>query len=260
MTIFQALVYGIVQGVGEFLPISSSAHLILVPWLFGWNDPGIAFDVALHLGTLLAVIIFFWRDWIILTVNGIKKPKSTEGKLFWFLVLATIPGAIIGKLLEEQAETAFREPWLIGAMLMIMGLILYVCDRLGSKKDTLDKIGLGRSFAIGFSQAIAIIPGVSRSGITMAAGLAMGLNRESVARFSFLLSTPIILGAGLFKFKDMLNAQIDAIPFAIGIITSAIAGILSIKFLLEYLKSKGFGIFVWYRLILGVLVILLYFY
>lgn len=259
MTILQAVFYGIIQGVGEFLPISSSAHLIVTPWLFGWQDPGIAFDVALHLGTLLAVILFFWRDWIILTVNGLSKPKTTEGKLFWYLVFATIPGALIGKMFEDQAESTFRNPALIGAMLIVMGIILYICDKVGRKTDTLDKIGLGRSFVIGLSQALAIVPGVSRSGITMATGVSLGLNRESVARFSFLLSTPIIFGAGLLKIKDIMHTHIDTMPFAVAVITSAIAGILSIKFLLEYLKRKGFGIFVLYRIILGGLLITLYY-
>ena len=259
MTIFQAVIYGIIQGVAEFLPISSSAHLIVIPWLFRWEDPGIAFDVALHLGTLFAVILFFWKDWINLITAGITKPKTTDGKLFWFLVIATIPGAIFGKLFESQAESTFRNPALIGTMIIVMGIVLYIADKKGSKKDSIEKVGLKRSIWIGISQALAVIPGVSRSGITMATGLSLGLNRESVARFSFLLSTPIILGAGLVKLKDMINMPIDTIPFIIGILVSAIAGLLSIKFLLEYLKKKGFGIFVWYRAILGILIIAVYF-
>ncbi len=259
MTLFQAVVYGIIQGVAEFLPISSSAHLIAVPWLFGWQDPGIAFDVALHLGTLVAVILFFWRDWVNLTISGLTKPKTSNGKLFWFLVLATIPGAVIGKLFEEQAETVFRNPVLIGIMLIIMGTILYFADKLGRKRDKIENIGLKRSFFIGLSQALAIIPGVSRSGITMATGLFLGLERENVARFSFLLSTPIILGAGLVNLKDIIHTTIDTVPFITGIIVSAIAGLLSIKFLLDYLKNKGFGIFVWYRAILGITLIVVSF-
>lgn len=259
MNIFQAIVYGIIQGVGEFLPISSSAHLVITPWLLGWDDPGIAFDVALHLGTLVAVVLFFWKDWIKLFFAGIKGTKTNDGKLFWFLVLATIPGALIGKLFEETAETAFRNQALIGLMLIIMGIILYISDRIGKKETHIENIGLKKSFLIGLSQALAIIPGVSRSGITMSAGLFLGMTRESVARFSFLLSTPIILGAGLFKIKDILNTQIDKIPFIVGILTSAIVGFLSIKFLLDYLKNKGFGIFVWYRIIFGLIIIGIYF-
>lgn len=258
MTILQALVYGIVQGLGEFLPISSSAHLIVVPWLFGWKDPGLAFDVALHLGTLAAVVVFFWRDWIRLLKAGVKGVETKDGKLFWYLVIATIPGALIGKLLEKQAESAFRNPALIGAMLIIMGIILYIVDKKGGKEITIENVGFTRSLLIGLSQAVAIIPGVSRSGITMSTGLLAGLTRESTARFSFLLSTPIILGAGLLKIKDLLNTPVETVPFVVGIITSAIVGLLSIKFLLDYLRTKGFGIFVWYRLIFGLLLISLY--
>ncbi|HEX3031545.1 MAG TPA: undecaprenyl-diphosphatase UppP [Bacillota bacterium] len=258
MTVFQALVYGVVQGLGEFLPISSSAHLIVAPWLFGWKDPGLAFDVALHLGTLAAVVVFFWREWIRLLRAGLKGAGTNDGKLFWYLVIATIPGALIGKLLEDQAESAFRNPGLIGAMLIIMGIILYVVDKRGGKEVTIENIGFTRSLLIGLSQAVAIIPGVSRSGITMSTGLLTGLTRESTARFSFLLSTPIILGAGLLKIKDLFNGQIDTFPFMVGIVTSAVVGLLSIKFLLDYLRTKGFGIFVWYRLAFGALLISLY--
>lgn len=258
MTIFQALIYGIIQGLGEFLPISSSAHLIVAPWLFGWKDPGLAFDVALHLGTLAAVVAFFWRDWIRLLKAGIKGTGSKDGKLFWYLVIATIPGALIGKLLEKQAENLFRNPALIGSMLIIMGIILYIVDKKGGKDVTIENIGFKRSLLIGLSQAVAIIPGVSRSGITMSTGLLTGLTRESTARFSFLLSTPIILGAGLIKMKDLINTPVETLPFVVGIVTSAIVGLLSIKFLLDYLRTKGFGIFVWYRLIFGLLLIALY--
>lgn len=258
MTIFQAVIYGIIQGLGEFLPISSSAHLIVAPWLFGWKDPGLTFDVALHLGTLVAVILFFWKDWIKLISAGIKGTKTTDGKLFWFLVLATIPGGIAGVLLEKKAEHLFRNPALIGSSLIIMGIVLYYADKFGKKKDHIDNIGLGRSFLIGLSQALAIIPGVSRSGITMSAGLFAGLSRESAAKFSFLLSTPIIVGAGLLKLKDMLHSSIQTAPFLTAVITSAVVGFLSIKFLLDYLKNKSFNLFVIYRLIAGVALIIIY--
>lgn len=258
MTISQAMVYGIIQGLGEFLPISSSAHLIIAPWLFGWKDPGLSFDVALHLGTLVAVVIFFWKDWFVLARAALGGQKSIEAKLFWYLVIATIPGAIIGKALEGTAESAFRNPLLIGIMLIVMGIILYIVDRIGRKELHIEDVRFGNSFLIGMSQAIAIIPGVSRSGITMSTGLLLGLTRESAARFSFLLSVPIILGAGLLKIKDLLHTQVQIVPFSVGIITSAIVGLLSIKFLLEYLKNKGFGIFVWYRIIIGLLVIFIY--
>lgn len=260
MSIVQAIIYGVVQGIGEFLPISSSAHLIAIPQIFGWEDPGLAFDVALHLGTLVAVIAFFWRDWVNLIHSGIKNPKSKDGKLFWFIVIASIPGAIIGKLFEKQAETAFRNLGLIGTMLIIMGIVLYIANRKYDSKVEVEDIGFKRSFFIGLSQALAIIPGVSRSGITMTTGLFSGLSREDTARFSFLLSTPIILGAGLLKLKDLVHTPVSNIPsFSIAILTSAVVGFLSIKFLLNYLKDKGFGIFVIYRIIAGCIFIAIYF-
>lgn len=258
MDIFQALVYGIVQGLGEFLPISSTAHLTLVPWIFGWKDPGLTFDVALHLGTLIAVIIFFWKDWIRLIKAGFTNVKSTDGKLFWFIMFACIPGGIIGVLFNDQVETAFRNPVLIAFMLIIMGLVLYAADKIGKTKVKLENIGFKRSFSIGISQALAIIPGVSRSGITMVAGRLFGLSRESSARFTFLLSTPFIFLSGVYKAKDLKNVHIEAVPFIIAIFTAAIVGMLSIKFILNYLKNKGFGIFTVYRIILGLIVIMLY--
>ncbi|MGE5474137.1 MAG: undecaprenyl-diphosphatase UppP [Ignavibacteriales bacterium] len=259
MSIFEAIVYGIVQGLGEFLPISSSAHLVVMPWLFGWKDPGLAFDVALHLGTLVAVVVFFWKDWLNLFIAGMKGLKTQEGKLFWFLVAATIPGALIGKLLEDQAESIFRNPALIGTMLIVMGAVMYIADKTKKADINLENIGFYKSFAIGLSQAIAIIPGVSRSGITMSAGRFLGLNRESAARFSFLLSTPIILGAGLLKVKDLVETNIEIMPFTVGVVTSAVIGFLSIKFLLDYLKNKGFNIFVVYRFLFGLILIGIYF-
>lgn len=259
MTIFQAIVLGAIQGLGEFLPISSSAHLALAPWLFGWQKHTLSFDVALHLGTLIAVVLFFWRDWISLIKSGFTEPKTMHGKLFWFLVIASVPGALIGKLFEEQAESTFRNPALIGFMLIIMGVVLYLADKNGRKKISAEKIGLKRSLIIGLSQALAIVPGVSRSGITISAGLFSGLTREGAARFSFLLSTPIIAGAALLKVKEIIHPETGTLPLLAGIITSAVVGLISIKFLLEYIKNKGFGIFVAYRFILGALVIILSF-
>lgn len=259
MTVFQAFIYGIIQGAAEFLPISSSAHLVVLPRLFNWPEAGLAFDVSLHLGTLIAVIWFFWKDWIRLVTAGVREPKSQNGRLFWFLVIATIPGAVIAKAFEEHAEKAFRNSALIGIMMIIMGAILYWVDKNAKKDIKLEKIGFGRSLGIGFSQALAIIPGVSRSGITMTTGLFLGLTREAVARFSFLLSTPIILGAGLLKIKDLFKEQIGLMPFVVGIATSAIVGFISIKFLLDYLKNKGFGVFAIYRFVVGILFIFVYF-
>lgn len=258
MSIIQAIVYGIVQGIGEFLPISSTAHLILVPWLFGWSDPGVAFDVALHLGTAAAVILFFWRDWITLLSAGFTNPKSTKGRLFWLVVLATVPGGVIGVLLDKYMEN-FRNPALIGVMLIIMGIILYYADKLGSKDVQIENIGFRRSLIVGISQVFAIIPGVSRSGVTMSAGRLLGIEREDIAKFTFLLSAPIILGDGLYHATKIGSVPVDKASFIAAVLTAAIVGTLSIKFLLNYLKNKGFGIFAIYRFILGAAVIGIYF-
>ena len=163
MTILQAVILGLAQGLGEFLPISSSAHLVLIPWLFGWTDPGLTFDVALHIGTLVAVVIYFWKDWWQLILKGFTDIRSVKGRLFWYLVVATVPGAIGGFLLEKKAETIFRSPILIALMLIGMGILLYWADRRSAKKIEINDITFGTSLLIGISQALAIVPGVSRS-------------------------------------------------------------------------------------------------
>ncbi|NLI90765.1 MAG: undecaprenyl-diphosphate phosphatase [Peptococcaceae bacterium] len=258
MSIIQAIVYGIVQGIAEFLPISSTAHLVLVPWLFGWEDPGVVFDVALHLGTAAAVIIFFLKDWLNLIQAGFTKPGTQDGQLFWLLVLATIPGALFGVFLDKYMED-FRNAALIGVMLIIMGVILYAADKFSPREIVLRETGIKRSILIGLAQVFAVIPGVSRSGITITAGRLLGMTRESVAKFTFLLSAPIILGDGLYHAKGLLHTHIDKAPFLTAMITAAVVGALSIKFLLNYIKNKGFGLFAVYRFILGALVIALYF-
>lgn len=260
MTIFQAIVLGALQGLGEFLPISSSAHLWLVPWLFGWEYQGIAFDVALHLGTLTAVIVYFWKDWLTLTLAGFTKPSSHSGRLFWWLAAATIPGAIIGYLLEDAAESIFRHPISIALLLMIMGLVLYWADHNGRKRIHIDQMKFNHAMGIGIAQAAAILPGVSRSGATMTAGMMMGLTSEAAARFSFLLSAPIIGGAGILQIKELIETPgaINA-PFIAGIVSAALVGLLSIGFLLKYLRNNGFKLFAYYRLLIGLVVLVVYF-
>jgi len=258
MTILQAIVYGIVQGITEFLPVSSTAHLVLVPWLFGWEDPGAAFDVALHLGTAAAVIIYFYKDWLRLISAGLTRPKSIDGKLFWLIVLATIPGALFGVVLSKYLEN-FRNLALIGVMLIIMGIVLYEADKIGKKNHNLKDMSPKRSIIIGLSQVFAIIPGVSRSGVTLSAGRLMGMDRESIAKFTFLMSTPIILGDGLYHAKNLLHTHIESAPFFTALLVSAVVGMLCINFLLNYLKKKGLGIFALYRLVLGTLIIVIYF-
>jgi undecaprenyl-diphosphatase len=246
------------QGLGEFLPISSSAHLVLIPWLLRWTDPGLTFDVALHVGTLVAVVLYFWKDWWELIIKGFTDFRSLKGRLFWYLVVATVPGALSGYLLEDKAETVFRSPLLIAAMLISMGVFLYWADRRSSKKMDIDHISFGTSLLIGISQALAIIPGVSRSGITMTTGLLMGLNREGSARFSFLLSTPIIFGAAMVKLPGVIsNPSVITLDFTIGMAVSCLTGIASIGFLLQYVRTKDFVPFAWYRFVFGALVMMI---
>ena len=260
MTVLHALILGIVQGLGEFLPISSSAHLVLIPWLFGWKDLALAnpeaaltFDVALHMGTLLAVVLYFWKDWVRLVKAALRRQASDDKRIFWYLVVATIPGVLFGLALEKQAENAFRNPLLIGIMMIVMGTLLYLAD----KKRQLHKMNtmtMANAIWIGLSQAMAIIPGVSRSGSTMTTARFLDLTREDAARFSFLMSTPIILGAGVLKLRHLTMASIN-LPFSVGIISAFVVGILSISFLLRYLKTSNFDLFVGYRFIIGFIVI-----
>lgn len=253
MTVFHALVLGIVQGLGEFLPISSSAHLVLIPWLFGWEDPGLTFDVALHMGTLLAVVLYFWKDWLKLIKAALQRRASDEKRIFWYLVVATIPGGLFGLALEKKAETTFRSPLLIGVMMIVMGILLYLADRKRQIRK-IDTMTLADAIWVGLSQALAIIPGVSRSGSTMTTARFLDIKREDAARFSFLMSMPIILGAGVLKLRHLTMASIN-LPFSVGVISSFVVGILSISFLLQYLKTSNFGLFVGYRFLIGVIVI-----
>jgi undecaprenyl-diphosphatase len=258
LTIFQAVILGVAQGLGEFLPISSSAHLVLLPWLFRWTDPGLTFDVALHFGTLAAVVIYFWKDWWQVIIKGFTEVRSVKGRLFWCLVAASMPGAIGGFLLEKKAETIFRSPMLIAIMLILVGVVLYWADRRSAKKIEINNITFGTSILIGISQALAIIPGVSRSGITMTTGLLLGMTREGTARFSFLLLAPIIFGASMVELPHVIsNSSMISLNFMIGMLVSCITGIVSIGFLLRYVQTKDFLLFAWYRFLLGALVIMI---
>ena len=253
--IIQALILGIVQGLTELLPISSSAHLNLIPWIFNWDIPE-SFDVALHFGTLLAIGIFFFKDWIGLIKGGykqaVKKEKSTEGKMFWYIVAATIPGGAIGFLLDHFVGDALgKMQLLIAIALILMGIILYIADKKAPSNTTYENMTFKQTFLIGLSQALAFIPGVSRSGVTMTAGRIMGVDRESTAKYSFMLSAPIVLGATLYKFKDF----VFNIPFVVGVLASFLVGIAVIKFLLQYLKKGSFKVFAIYRIAVGLAVI-----
>ena len=263
MTIFQAIIYGIVQGLTEFLPISSTAHLILLPWALGWPDPGLSFDVALHLGTLVALIIYFWADWMALVTSatGILRGRTQapDARLALMIVGATIPGAIAGALFEHKVEDALRAPQVIALMMIALALVLIVAELMGHRKKSLDEISWGDAMTVGVAQALAIVPGVSRSGVTITAGLFRNMKRETAARFSFYLSTPLIAGAVAKKMLDMLKegATVEQlIPFVVGIIVSGIVGYLAIAFMLRYLQTRTTYLFVYYRIALGIAVFL----
>ena len=246
----EAIILGIVQGLTEFLPISSTAHLILFPWFLNWRGEinTLTFDVALHAGTLLALILFFWRDWLELIFK--------KQRLFGLVILASIPAGAAGYLLNDIVENNLREPLLISIMLIAVGILMLVAERTNKHKG-LEKTGLKDSLIIGIAQVIAIIPGVSRSGITISAGLFRGFEREAAARFSFLLSTPLIAGATALHLKEALISQAnhDFRLFFAGIITSFITGFIAIKFLLKFLKKNPLNLFVYYRFVLSAVII-----
>ena len=280
MNILQAILLGIVQGLTEFIPISSSAHLIIVPWLFGWEDKALTsltFDVALHLGTLVAVLAFFAGDWVRLIRAGIaslaerKIGDDHDRRMVWLLAIGCIPAALVGALAESQIERLFHEPnapHQVGAMIAmaviiaLLGAALFLAERFARHLRSLKQVTLKDSLLIGLAQSLAIFPGVSRSGSTITAGLALGFEREAAARFSFLLSAPIIAGAGVKSLWDIYQdwqagviAQGDLVLFPIGFIAAAISGYLCIKYLLRFLQKNPTDIFVYYRWALAVLIV-----
>ena len=259
MTIFQALVLGIIQGFTELLPISSSAHLALTPWLLGWPDHGLAFDVALHLGTLIAIVGYFheeWRRLILAAVSLVKKRRAEtpEEKRVVFLLIATIPAGIAGLLLEDAAETIFRSPLLIATNLVVMGVLLWGIDRFMSRERGMESMGWKDAMVIGLAQCLALVPGVSRSGSTITAGRALKLTRESAAVFSFLLSMPITLAAVAFKLPDAVREADSMIPLAVGVVAAALSAWVAIAVLLRYVARRSYGVFAVYRLAFGALI------
>ena len=264
MSILHAVIYGIIQGITEFLPVSSTAHLQITAWFTGWQDFAQdaaihnTFDLALHLGTAFAVIGFFFKDWLKLISKGVTAPKSSDGKLFWILVISVIPAAVGGLLFSEYFDRFVTIP-VIGVTLIVMGIVLYLADKYGKKTTDLHQINAKTGLLIGLSQLVAMIPGTSRSGITISTGRALGVKRESAARFTFLLAAPTILGDALYhllkSYKDIISGNY-IVPFLVGIATSAIVGALVIKFLLDLLKKHGFGGFAIYRAALGAAVLI----
>lgn len=270
MPIYQAVLLAIVQGFTEFLPISSSAHLALAPWLLGWPDQGLTFDIALHFGTLAAVLIYFFRDWVQVIAQGFGLSHGPDGglrrnpKLLWYLAAATIPVGIVGFLLKDMVETTLRSPFIIGFMLISIGLLMAYAERQSRLEKTVGDVTLADAMVIGAAQALAIVPGTSRSGITITAGLLRHMDRSEAARFSFLLSTPAIGGAALDAFYDLYKAggipAGQATVFAVGILVSAVTGCGVIAFFLKFLRSNSLRFFIAYRIIFGIIVLALAFF
>ncbi|NBU65351.1 MAG: undecaprenyl-diphosphatase UppP [Chloroflexia bacterium] len=261
-----AFLMGALQGVTEFLPISSSGHLILLPWLFGWQDPllnSLTFDVALHIGTLVAVVAYFWGDWMALlnAVPQLARPhQSPAAKMLWAVIIGTIPAAIAGILLQKPIEAYLRSPLQIAVVLAVMGLVIAFIDRQSAATRDLPSLTWRDALWIGLAQTLALMPGVSRSGATMSAGRALQFDRATAARFAFLLSMPITLAAVITKLKDLLAVSgNDVITMVIGIVTSALVGWLVIDLMLQWIRRIGFGWFAYYRIGMAIVVIGLWF-
>jgi len=270
MTLLQAIVLAVVQGLTEFLPISSTAHLVLLPWLFAWQDPGLAYDVALHAGTLVALLAYFARTWMAMLLSlvsgqaanlevlgGVEHPR----RLLGFVALATIPGTLAGYWLETYAETVFRAPRLVAAALLLVAFLMWLADQMPALVKNLNKIELGDAVTVGVAQAVAIVPGVSRAGITIATGMFRGLERETAARFSFLLATPIIAGAGMQKAAEIslqgLPAKVSLPELVVGFVMSTLVSMATIHFLLRFLQRHTLKIFVAYRVVLAIIIMVL---
>ena len=267
-TVFQALIMGIVQGLTEFLPVSSSGHLILVPYLFGWDDPfitSLAFSVMLHIGTLVALLAYFRDDWLRLIPAGLAAIRhrsfgaDPDRKLAWLLVAATIPAAVVGFLLSDVLETQIRQPGLVAVTMVVGGLILLVADRIGGQSRSVDDVTFPVATGIGAAQALALIPGISRSGISISAGRFAGLDRAAAARFAFLMATPITAGAIVFEARKLLTGEagvvVATMPLVVGLVASLVSGFAAIHFMLRYLRTRSLQVFVWYRFVLVAVVV-----
>jgi undecaprenyl-diphosphatase len=270
-SIVQAFVMGIVQGLTEFLPVSSSAHLIIVPWLFGWDDAfitSLAFSVMLHLGTLIALLIYFRGDWVRLIPAGFAavRDRSFAGdadrKLAWLLLAATVPAAIVGALFSDIFETQVRHVGIVALTLVAGGVILWVADHVGARTKDVDDVTFRVAVGIGAAQAIALVPGISRSGISISAARFAGLDREAAARFAFLMATPITAGAILFEARKLVTGEagvaVETVPLIVGLVASLVSGIIAIRFMLGYLRTRSLDIFVVYRVILAAIVTIIW--
>jgi undecaprenyl-diphosphatase len=269
--VLQALVMGVVQGLTEFLPVSSSGHLIIVPFFFGWNNAFITsleFSVMLHLGTLVALLVYFREDWLRLVPAGLAAVRDRsfhddeDRRLAWLLIASTIPAAVVGLLVGDFIEGSFRSVGLVAVTLVVGGLIILLADRFGAKSRGIEDVTFPIAVGIGAAQALALIPGISRSGISISAARMVGMDRESAARFAFLMATPITAGAGLFEARKLLSGetglQFDALPLIVGMLASLVSGLIAIRFMLSYLRRQSLDLFVWYRLVLAAIVLIVW--
>lgn len=263
--IIKAIVYGVVQGITEFLPISSTAHLRIVPAFFGWEDPGAAYSAVIQIGTMLAVVIYFLKDLVRIygrVVSNLFEKKfitDLDSKLGWYIIIGTIPIIIFGLLLEDLIENEFRSIYLISFALIFFAIILAIAEKFSKKNLNLEKLTLTKALIVGVAQAFALIPGASRSGVTITGGLFAGFNRETAARFSFMLSVPAVLLSGVYEFYKIFPelTQQSALSLIVATALSFISGILAIEFLLRYLRTHSTYVFIWYRIILGILLLIL---
>ena len=263
--IVRSVIIGGVQGISEFLPISSSGHLVLIPFIFNWDYNGLSFDIALHFGTVIAILVYFWKDWLNIikkTINPNCQIDNVEhdypDNFFWKILVASIPAAVLGVFLDKYVETYLHSPLLIAFNLIFFGLVLWLVDKYSKSKMVVKNATYAQAFVVGCAQAIALMPGVSRSGITITASRYFGLNRKDAARFSFLLATPAMIGAFLISAKDIVGNDLNLV-FILGVLSSTIFGFLAIKYLLKYLERGNFSVFVWYRVILAIVIITVYF-
>lgn len=281
----QGFVLGVVQGLTEPLPISSSAHLVLVPWLLGWTEHSLTYDVALHMGTLAALLLVFWRDWATLLAAWLPGPfyaglttppetddapleevpagpaaRSLDRRLGIGLILGTVPAAVLGVLFQDKIESSLRAPALIAIVMLAASILIFAADRMSLRRLGLEAVTVGRALTIGIAQALSLAPGVSRSGITIATGLALGLTREAAARYAFLLATPVTAGAGIVKLRHLVKDGIPAderVAFIIGITASFVVGLVAIRFLLRYLQRYSLDLFIVYRILVAALILAL---
>jgi undecaprenyl-diphosphatase len=280
MNILQAIILGIVQGATEFIPVSSSGHLVLVPWLLRWPSPGLVFDTVLHLGTLLALIAVFWRDLLALAAAWLRSvitflgrvirrassdapsgDGSPQARLAWWIILATIPAALMGALWQDQFEALFDSPIRVAVLLLVTGVWLVLAERLGRKERQAEGLHWWQALLVGVAQGLAIAPGISRSGATIGAGLLLGLRREAATRFSFLLATPIILGAGLLQIKKLLESGVLGANLAglvLGFLAAFVTGYACIRFLLGYIKNRGLSVFAIYCWLAGLVAVVVH--